>query len=135
MLLYISNGMIASHNHQFDRWTIGPLGILAMHTLDLLQIALDTARQQGYQIRREWLGGIAAGRCRIAGKKILFVDVSLSVLEQLEQVASSLASDPEILLSETAEPLARVLQSCRDIKLSSSPADSLSSTRLTANRR
>lgn len=106
-----------------------------MHSLDLLQIALDTARQQGYQIRREWLGGIAAGRCRIAGKKILFVDVSLSVLEQLEQVASSLASDPEILLSETAEPLARVLQSCREAKPSSSPKDSLSSKQLIANSR
>lgn len=106
-----------------------------MHTLDLLQIALETARQQGYQIRREWLGGIAAGGCRISGRKILFVDVSLSVLEQLEQVASSLASDPEILLSETAEPLARVLQSCRNAKTSSSPKDSLSSTRLIANSR
>ena len=114
---------------------IGTLGILAMHSLDLLQIALDTARQQGYLIRREWLGGIAAGRCRIAGQKILFVDVSLSVLEELEQVASSLASDPEILLSETVEPLARVLQSCREAKPSSSPKDSLLSKQLTANSR
>ncbi|MEY4565863.1 MAG: hypothetical protein RLY14_833 [Planctomycetota bacterium] len=113
----------------------GITGRISMHTLDLLQIALDTARQQGYQIRREWLGGIAAGSCRIAGKKILFVDVSLSILEQLEQVASSLASDPEILLSETAEPLARVLQSCREAKPASSPTDSLLSKRLIANSR
>lgn len=54
--------------------------------LDQLNQSLKKARKLGYQVRTEWLGGSAAGWCEIGGKKLLFVDLSLSVDEQLEQV-------------------------------------------------
>jgi hypothetical protein len=85
-----------------------------MHSLDLLKIALDTAQQHDYTIRREWLGGVAGGKCRIGKRKILFVDISLSVLEQLQQVTSSLAADPDVRLTELDSALARVIKATRE---------------------
>jgi len=85
-----------------------------MHSIDLLKIALDTAQQHDYTIRREWLGGVAGGRCRIGKRKILFVDLSLSVLEQLQQVTSSLAADPDVRLAELDSALARVIKATRE---------------------
>lgn len=85
-----------------------------MHSLDLLQIALDTAKRHGFSIRREWLGGVAGGKCRIGNKKILFVDISLSVLEQLQQVTSSLATETNLSLSDLDPALARVIRATRE---------------------
>lgn len=87
---------------------------LKMHSLDLLQIALETAKRQGFSIRREWLGGVAGGKCRIGHKKILFVDISLSVLEQLQQVTSSLATEHNLPLAELDPALVRVIRATRE---------------------
>lgn len=88
-----------------------------MHSLDLLQLALTTAREHGYTIRREWLGGISAGRVILGNRKILFVDISLSVLEQLEQVIGSLASDPRLDVQALDPALAKVLKAFQEAKL------------------
>ncbi|MBL8871693.1 MAG: hypothetical protein JNK90_18095 [Planctomycetaceae bacterium] len=85
-----------------------------MHSLDLLQIALETAKRNGFTIRREWLGGVAGGKCRIGSKKILFVDISLSVLEQLQQVTSSLATENDLPIHELDPALARVIRATRE---------------------
>jgi hypothetical protein len=60
-----------------------------MHTVDLLDQAVGAAKQRGYKVREEWLGG-AGGACEIQGQKWLFLDLALSPDEQLEQVLEAL---------------------------------------------
>lgn len=67
-----------------------------MHTLDLMERAIETARGLGYEVRREWLGGVAGGRCEFAGRRFLFLDASLNQLEQLDQLRRALSSAPEL---------------------------------------
>ena len=69
-----------------------------MHTLDLMEQAFATAREMGYEVRREWLGGAAGGRCEFGGKRFIFLDASLNQLEQLDQLREALASAPETML-------------------------------------
>ena len=67
-----------------------------MHTVELLNAALQVAQEMGYGIRHEWLGGSSGGSCEIAGKKWLFIDLALNPLEQLEQVVEALRDDPRV---------------------------------------
>jgi hypothetical protein len=65
-----------------------------MHTIEKLERLKELAENAGYTIRQEWLGGVAGGACQFAGRKWIFIDLSLSVIEQLEQVTAALDSDP-----------------------------------------
>ena len=65
-----------------------------MHTVPTLERLRELAEQAGYIVRHEWLGGVAGGACEFAGRKWIFVDLSLSVVEQLEQLADALQGDP-----------------------------------------
>jgi hypothetical protein len=65
-----------------------------MHTVQTLERLKDIAEHAGYAVRHEWLGGVAGGACEFAGRKWIFVDLSLSVVEQLEQLADALRADP-----------------------------------------
>jgi hypothetical protein len=76
-----------------------------MRTVELLESAIATAQELGYRIRHEWLGGGSGGACEFAGRKWLFVDLALTVDEQLEQVCRVLQSDPGIYLTEVAPSL------------------------------
>lgn len=67
-----------------------------MHTIDLLEQAIEVAEQLGYQTRQEWLGGSGGGRCEFAGKRWIFIDLTLTAFEQLEQVTEALRQDPGI---------------------------------------
>ena len=67
-----------------------------MNSVDLLEMALETARRHGYKIRQEWLGGITGAACEFGGQKWIFVDLSLGTAEQLEQVETALIDDPAI---------------------------------------
>ena len=67
-----------------------------MHTVEMLERMMDAARQAGYTVRLEWLGGIGGGACEFAGRKWIFVDLALSVAEQLEQVTAALRGDPAL---------------------------------------
>ena len=67
-----------------------------MHTIELLEQAFDVARELGYEIRQEWLGGDTGGACHFGGKKWIFVDLSLNTLEQLDQVTDALRGDPAL---------------------------------------
>jgi hypothetical protein len=66
-----------------------------MHTVELLEAALAAARQAGYRVRDEWLGGSGGGGCEIRGQKWLFLDLALAPSDQLEQVVETLARDPD----------------------------------------
>lgn len=76
-----------------------------MHTVELLDRALDVAQSMGYGIRHEWLGGASSGSCEIAGQKWLFVDLALNPIEQLDQVINAITSDPQLFTVEVNESL------------------------------
>jgi hypothetical protein len=80
-----------------------------MHTVEMLERLKELAEQAGYTIRHEWLGGSGGGKCEFAGRKWIFVDLSLSVIEQLDQVAAALKDDPAVWLLDLPVPVTRAL--------------------------
>ncbi|MCI0335564.1 MAG: hypothetical protein L0228_20340 [Planctomycetes bacterium] len=64
-----------------------------MHTVELLQEALETARRLGYEVRQDWLGGNGGGHCIVRGRKWLLLDVAQSADEQLDVVTEALRGD------------------------------------------
>jgi hypothetical protein len=60
-----------------------------MNTVELLDEALQTARSLGFTVRQDWLSG-SGGGCEIKGQRCLFVDLSLTPIEQLDQVLSAI---------------------------------------------
>lgn len=67
-----------------------------MYTVELMDQALVAAEKLGFGIRQEWLGGVGGGPCTFAGRKWLFVDISLNVVDQLQQVVQALKDDPTV---------------------------------------
>lgn len=65
-----------------------------MHTVEALERLKEVAADAGYTVRQEWLGGAGGGACHFAGRKWIFIDLSLSVIEQLDQIAAALRDDP-----------------------------------------
>lgn len=80
-----------------------------MHTVELMDALLGVAEKLGYQIRQEWLGGAGGGKCEFGGRKFIFVDLALSVVEQQEQVASALRDDPAVNTLSLSGPIRRAL--------------------------
>jgi len=80
-----------------------------MHTIELLQQCFEAARQLGYHVREEWLGGAGGGACEFAGRKWIFVDIALNADEKLEQIATALREDPGVHLLRLPHPLASYL--------------------------
>ncbi|MCU0959781.1 MAG: hypothetical protein MUF48_06720 [Pirellulaceae bacterium] len=80
-----------------------------MHTVELLEQACEVAERLGYRTRQEWLGGTGGGACEFAGKKWIFIDLAVSVFEQLEQVVAALRQDPGIYLLDLPPALRHVL--------------------------
>jgi hypothetical protein len=66
-----------------------------MHTVKLLEQALDLAGRLGYRVRQEWLGGLSGGGCELCGQKILFLDLALGPEDQLDQVVETLRREPD----------------------------------------
>jgi len=67
-----------------------------MHTVEVLEQALDLANRLGYEIRQEWLGGNGGGGCELMGRKLLFIDLALGPAEQLDQAVDTLRRDPRV---------------------------------------
>ena len=80
-----------------------------MRTVELREQALALAEQLGYRIREEWLGGSGGGQCEFAGCRWIFVDLALTAVEQLEQVAEALRSDPAVRAATVPAPLRKLL--------------------------
>ena len=64
-----------------------------MHTVELLQEAVEAARRLGYEVRQDWLGGDGGGHCIVRGRKWLLLDVAQTADEQLDVVADALRSE------------------------------------------
>ena len=54
-----------------------------MHTVEMLERLKDLAERSGYTVRHEWLGGVGGGACQFAGRKWIFVDLSLAQIAAL----------------------------------------------------
>ena len=84
-----------------------------MRTVELLESAISTCQELGYRVRHEWLGGGGGGACEFAGRKWLFVDLALTVDEQLEQVCRVLRTDPGIYLVDVSPSLRWLIEGRR----------------------
>ena len=80
-----------------------------MHTVELLNEAVDAARRLGYDVRQDWLGGNGGGHCLVRGRKWLLLDVAQTVDEQLDVVTDALCGDSGAkLVIKSAELAKRV---------------------------
>jgi len=77
-----------------------------MHTVELLDEALDVARRLGFQVRQEWLAGNRGGACEIKGQKWIFIDLAESPWEQLQQICRVLA-ESSVVAAPIASPRLR----------------------------
>jgi len=81
-----------------------------MHTVAILEQALDLATRLGYGIRQEWLGGSGGGGCELNGQKIYFLDLALDPGEQLDQLLTTLRHNPEAAQLPMPHELRNLLQ-------------------------
>jgi hypothetical protein len=65
-----------------------------MHTVELLEEAIDLAKRSGFVVREDWFGGAPAGACQFKGAQWLFLDLALSPREKLDEVMAALRSVP-----------------------------------------
>ena len=80
-----------------------------MHTVEILDEAIQVAERLGYQVRQEWLGGTGGGACEFGGRRWIFVDLALNALEQLEQIADALRQDPALYTVAVSPAMAKLL--------------------------
>jgi hypothetical protein len=66
-----------------------------MHTVEMLELALDLLARLGYSVRQEWLAGSGGGGCELKSRKLFFLDLDLVPHEQLEQVLETLRREPD----------------------------------------
>ena len=81
-----------------------------MHTIDILEEALQLACAGGWEIRHEWLGGTRGGACRLGRTHLLFVDRSLTAEEQLDQVLEGLRD--QLRRSSVRDPFTAQFNAC-----------------------
>jgi hypothetical protein len=81
-----------------------------MHTVQLLNEALDAARQLGYDVRQDWLGGNGGGHCLVRGRRMLLLDVAQSPDEQLDVVADALRGEKQVATLKISRGLAERLR-------------------------
>jgi hypothetical protein len=80
-----------------------------MHTVELLNEAVDTARRLGYEVRQDWLGGNGGGHCVVRGRKWILLDMAQSADEQLEIMTEALRDEAGAKLAATSAELAKRL--------------------------
>jgi hypothetical protein len=83
-----------------------------MHTVEVLEQAIESARRLGFKIRMEWLGGNSGGSCEIRGEPWIFIDLALSADEQLAVVLDALEqeADQTVLPLPIQPTLQRLIQ-------------------------
>ena len=81
-----------------------------MHTAQLLSIAINTARTNGFQIREEALDGAGGGHCLIQGQKCLLLDLTQSQDDQLEDVIDALRSESNLEVARIPRELIQSLK-------------------------
>ncbi len=82
-----------------------------MHTVELLEQALDVAARLGYTIRQDCLAGRGGG-CELNGRKLFFLDLDLGPDEQFEQIIETLRGE----LAATTLPMPPELRTAEGAK-------------------
>jgi hypothetical protein len=80
-----------------------------MHTIELLEEAIALATRSGIGVRQDWFGGSPAGLCELKGRRFVFVDLSLSPREQLEQILEGLRNFGEFADPQPSPRLCNLL--------------------------
>jgi hypothetical protein len=80
-----------------------------MHTVELLEEAIELVERAGFKVRSEWLAGRGTGWCELKGQKWLFLDLSETPREQLERVTQCLRGQPQVTSASMSAPLRGVL--------------------------
>ncbi|WP_254508068.1 hypothetical protein [Anatilimnocola floriformis] len=80
-----------------------------MHTVEMRERMIRLAEELGYSVRQEWLGGTGGGVCEFGGRRHIFLDLALSAVEQLDQLAAALSQDPAIHAAKLPLPLQPLL--------------------------
>jgi len=80
-----------------------------MHTVELLEQALDLAARLGYTIRQDCLAGRGGG-CELNGRKLFFLDLDLGPDEQLEQIIETLRGEPAAATLPMPQELGELLK-------------------------
>jgi hypothetical protein len=83
-----------------------------MHTVDLLEQAIATAKQLGYHVREEWLG-TGGGSCILRGQRALFVDLALNHREQLDVVLAAISEADEAIILTLPAPVRELVRTRR----------------------
>jgi hypothetical protein len=81
-----------------------------MHTVEMLEQAIDVAVRLGYTVRQEWFAGSGGGGCELKGRKFLFLDLDLAPEEQLEQVVAALRHEPAAVTLAMPRELGELLR-------------------------
>jgi hypothetical protein len=81
-----------------------------MHTVEMLEEALDLATRVGYTVRQEWLAGAGGGGCELKGRKLFFLDLDLGPDEQLEQALEVLRHKPDAVTCSMPQELRDLLK-------------------------
>lgn len=84
-------------------------GEATMYTVEIYENAVELAESLGYEVRHENLGGVGGGACEVAGRKCLFIDLSLSPVDQLDQLTQLIGQDPAVFLADVPPHLRRAL--------------------------
>jgi len=84
-----------------------------IHSVDLLNLALDSARKLGYQVRDDVLGGFPGGACQLKGTKWLFLNSSLPARDRLQLVLEALAADPNCAMANLPPAVLAAIQVTR----------------------
>lgn len=87
--------------------------IRSKNAVEQLETLIDLAKDMGYEVRHEVLGGTGGGTCEYGGRKCLFVDLSLGVVDQLQAVSRALCLDPQLALYEMTNDQETALQARR----------------------
>ena len=77
-----------------------------MHNVELLEQALEIARQLGFLVREEYVGDIDGGSCVVRGQKMLFLDPQLNIPDRLRIVCEALAAEEQLNPAALPPPLA-----------------------------
>ena len=81
-----------------------------MHTVEMLEQALDLTARLGYTVRQEWLAGSGGGGCELRGRKLFFLDLDLGLGDQLEQVLETLRREPQAVTLPQPHELRELLK-------------------------
>lgn len=67
-----------------------------MDSVQRFEAAAALAKKLGYRVRHECLDGAGGGSCEVRGQKWIFIDLTLSPAEQLEQLLEVLEADSQV---------------------------------------